>query len=80
MATERVTRNRTGPEPLETVPESEPFATGSEPRNPETAGKKLLEPDLRTAGRFTWTTSSLESEPKLVRENRPSGSLEPSKK
>ena len=41
MATERVTRNRTGPEPLETVSESEPFATGSEPRNRETTGKKV---------------------------------------
>ena len=65
MATERVTWNRTGAEPLETVPEPEPFATGSEPawtakswnrrkksfRNRETAGKKLLDPDLRTAGR-----------------------------
>ena len=30
MATERVTRNRTDLEPLETVSEPEPFGTGSE--------------------------------------------------
>ena len=31
MATERVTWNRTGPKPLETILEQEPFATGSKP-------------------------------------------------
>ncbi|XP_057523873.1 uncharacterized protein LOC130803689 [Amaranthus tricolor] len=32
-------------------PEPKPFATSSEPGNRETTGKKLPEPDLRTAGR-----------------------------
>ena len=52
MATKRVTRNRTGPEPLETVSESEPFTKGSEPRNRETAGKKVVgavKPPKKTA-------------------------------
>ena len=31
MATERVTRNRIGPDLLKTVPEPEPFTTDSEP-------------------------------------------------
>ena len=47
MATEGVTRNQTGPEPLKTVPEPEPFATGSEPARtvePWNRRKKLPEP------------------------------------
>ena len=68
MATEWVTRNRIDRKPLETVPE--PFARRAEPRNRETARKKLpepwnrrkkmLEPDQRTTGRFTQTTGSKE--------------------
>ena len=82
MTTEQVTRNRTGPEPLETIPESEPFATGFEPgRTAEQLNrrKKLPESDQRTVGQFTQPNGSLELEP-YVHVTRPGGSLEPVKK
>ena len=83
MATGRVTRNRTGPEPLGTETVCDRFRTAPncgtvkppEKNLPEpwNRRKKLLEPDLRTAGQFTRTTGSLEP----VRVNRPNGSMEP---
>ena len=78
MATERVTRNLTGPEPLETVPKPKPFVTGSEPRNRETARKKLPEPWNRRK-KNVWTRPKNrrpEPKPKPVQVNRPNGSME----
>ena len=43
MATGRVTRNRTGAEPLETEPGTGTFATGSIPAEPRNRRKKVVE-------------------------------------
>ena len=81
MATGRVTRNRTGPEPLgtgtgtgtvcdrfRTAPNRETVKPPEKSRrNRETAGKNRREPGQKTRG--------LEPEP--VRENRSNGSMEP---
>ena len=85
MATEQVTRNRTGVEPLETDPGIGMLATGSEPRNREPVGKKFPEPwnrrkkppgpDQRTADRFQGTAPKLGTGPERL--TRPNGSLEP---
>ena len=79
MATQRITRNRTGPEPLEIVLELGPFATDFEPRNRETAGKnrsnrtKELRAGLPGPNRFTWTTGFKEP----PRNREPGGSPGP---
>ena len=82
MATEWVTQNRTGAEPLETGTGTirDRFRTGPNRGTVKPPGKKVHEPDLRTVG---WnrnrSNGSMEPEakPGPVRVNRPNDSMEP---
>ena len=88
MATGRVTRNRTGAEPLETEPGTGTFATGSIPartakppkkscRNRETAGKnhlnRIKEPRASSPGPNRFTRTNGAMEPPQNRKPDRSG-------